>query len=104
MTAVAVALASVTFWRAVLPRTVKVEVTVEEEERKPPKRESVLFVVAPLFVMIWRVAVVAASPGQLVPFARQTEDPPREILPPVIVTLPEVKLVAFRFVPEAEVK
>jgi hypothetical protein len=32
-------------------------------------------VVAPLFVICWRVAVVAADPGQFVPFARQTFDP-----------------------------
>ena len=45
-----------------------------------------------------------AVAGQFVPFARHTLDPPREMLPPVIVTFPDVKLVAWRFVPEAEVK
>jgi hypothetical protein len=34
-----------------------------------------LVVEAPLFVMVWRVAVVAAAPGQFVPFRRQTEEP-----------------------------
>ena len=39
--------------------------------------------------------------GQFVPFAKHTFDPPSEILPPVIVTLPEVKFVVFRVVPLA---
>ena len=89
---------------ALTVRAESVDVTVDEAARKPPKRERVFVVSAPLLVMIWRVAVVAASPGQFVPFARHTLDPPREMLPPVIVTLPEVKLVVLRFVPEAEVK
>jgi hypothetical protein len=88
-------------WRDEVPNTVNVEVTVEEAPTKPPKSESVLFVRAPLEVMVARVAVVAAIPGQFVPFARQTEDPPREIDPPVMVTLPLVRDWKFPVVAEA---
>jgi hypothetical protein len=75
VTLVAVALERVRFPRDVAPRTVKVEVTVEEAATNPPNKDNMLVVLAPLFVICWSVAVEAADPGQLVPLAKHTLNP-----------------------------
>lgn len=49
-----------------------VPVAVRFKAWMPPRAYMMLVVVAPLFVICWRVAVVAADPGQFVPLARQT--------------------------------
>jgi len=59
----------------VLPSTVKVEVTVELGVINPPNKYSSFVVVAPLFEICCNVAVVAAEPGQFVPFVRHTVEP-----------------------------
>jgi hypothetical protein len=54
---------------------VSVPVAVRFKASMPPRAYMMFVVVAPLFVICWRVAVVAADPGQFVPLARQTFDP-----------------------------
>lgn len=68
-------LVAVVFWREALPRTVKVEVTVELAETKPPKKERVEVAKDPRAVTVARVSTSAAT-AQLVPFERQARYPP----------------------------
>ncbi len=63
-------------------------------------------VVAPFVVIVWRVAVVAGAPKQLVPFARQTDWPAMRRLEPEAEVKAKVVAVAFvatRFVVVASV-
>jgi hypothetical protein len=94
-------------WRLVLPRTVKVEVTVEDDPRNPPYKKRVWVVVAPRAVTVCKVSVVAVA-GQLVPFSRQTSNPPtwRTVKVPVApVSVPVTeRLVRPRVCPVAFVK
>lgn len=59
--------------RVVSPVTSSVPVAVRFKVWIPPKAYKIFVVVAPFVVMVWRVAVEAAAPGQFVPFARQTD-------------------------------
>jgi hypothetical protein len=61
-----VAFVAVRVCNAVVPSTVKVEVTVEEPARNPPWRIKLIFVLAPLAVICWSVAVVAGTPPLIV--------------------------------------
>jgi hypothetical protein len=85
---------------------VKVEVTVEEEARKPPKRLSVEVALAPRAVTLARVSLSTKRyAGQLVPFVRQTVRPFTKSCE--VETTPEAKrfvvvtLVAVTFDPTA---
>jgi hypothetical protein len=74
---------------------VKVEVTVEEDARKPPKRLSVLVALAPRAVTLARVSLSTKRyAGQLVPLVRQTVRPFTKSW--LVETTPEAK----RFVVE----
>ena len=101
VTCVNVAFVAVRVWRAEVPRTVSVPVTVEEEVRLPPSSMKVavevppanwmaFVVVFPAFVTVCRFGVVPV--GQFVPFARHT-------LNPFTSTAP-----AFKVVPDAVAK
>lgn len=72
---VKVAFAPVTFWRDVEPSTVNVEVTVELEPTKPPKRTRVLVAVAPRAETVASVSTSESDDGQLSPFCRQVAEP-----------------------------
>jgi hypothetical protein len=73
---VAPKLVAVVFWSEVFPRTVKVEVTVEEAATNPPNNESVVVAEEPRAVTVARVSVSANKyAGQLVPVLRHTVRP-----------------------------
>jgi hypothetical protein len=62
-------------WREVEPKTVNVEVTVEEAATNPPRNWRVAVAEEPRAVTEARVSVLAAEAGQPTPFARQTAWP-----------------------------
>ena len=70
-----VTLASVTLPSVDWPVTFKVPVAVRLRVLMPPYAETRMLVDAPLAVMVCKVAVVAGTPGQFVPFCRQTLEP-----------------------------
>jgi hypothetical protein len=84
----------------VLPTTVKVEVTVEEEPTKPPYKRSVEVAKLPRAVTLESVSVSAKRyAGQFVPFVRHT------VAPPTVSVLKEPTLALIRVVdttPEAK--
>jgi hypothetical protein len=88
-----VAFAYERFWRAVVPTTVKVEVTVLEEARNPPYSWSVWLVSAPRPVTVASVSASAPAGGQPNPFERQTPCP-------MMVEVPKVALFAKSWVVE----
>ena len=85
---------AVAFTKLRPPRTVKVEVTVEDAATKPPNRLRVAVVVAPVAVTVFKFGVVTAE--QLVPSARQTDWP-------LATKLVKTAFVANKFVVVADV-
>jgi len=71
VTFVPVAFVKVTPFKRDSPITVKVEVTVEEEARKPPSSWRVAVATAPRLVTVRRVSASLPAGGQPVPFDRQ---------------------------------
>ena len=68
---VPVAFVKVALWREVDPRTVKVEVTVEEDATNPPRSCRVAVATAPRLDTVSSVSDSAPAEGQPVPFERQ---------------------------------
>jgi len=69
---VEVTFVSVTFPSVAWPETDRVPVAVRFDAVSPPNAEMRILVDAPFAVIIWSVAVVAAAPGQFVPFCKHT--------------------------------
>ena len=66
-----VALFAIKFCNNVSPRTVRVEVTVEDEAKKPAYKSNVFVAEAPMLVT-WANEGVPVPAGQFVPLAKQT--------------------------------